>query len=122
MIYLPEPFKEGFIGFSELSLRLLVIHHALLVESLIFIIPTDEEICSQDLLVHKLFQECGSVLGHLLVVLFDKVEDNSLHEVLDTDFTFFLDESDEQILILGPLLVYASFDRWWENTAKGDEV
>ena len=109
MIYLPEPFKEGFVELSELSLGLLVIHHAFLIESLILVIPTDKEISSQDLLVDELFHESGSILGHLLVVLFDEVEDNGLHEVLDTDFTFLLDQSDEQILVLGPVLENASF-------------
>lgn len=122
MIYLPEPFKEGFVELSELSLGLLVIHHAFLIESLSLVIPTDKEVSSQDLLVDELFHESGSILGHLLVVLFDEVEDNGLHEVLDTDFAFLLDQSDEQILVLGPVLENASFGRGWENTAEGDEV
>lgn len=122
MIYLPEPFKEGFVEFSELPFGLLVIHQAFLIESLNFIIPTDQEIGSQDLLVHEFFHEGGSVLGHLLVVFFDEVEDDSLHEVLDADFTLFLNQSDEQVLVFGPVLENASFGGRWEDTAKGDEV
>lgn len=121
VFYLPEPFKEGFVEFSELSLGLLVVHHAFLVESLNFIVPFDEEIDTQDLLIYELFQESRGVLGHFLVVLFDKVEDHGLHEMLDSDFTLFFDQSNKQRLVFGPVFEDATFDRWWENTTEGDE-
>ena len=119
--YLREPVDEGLNHDSEKLLSFTVIEDTVLVKLLFAVIPLKDEFVGEDFLVVHELHEGLCELGALLVVFPDEVENDGLEKVLDPDLAVRLDELNEDLLILLPVLDGVPL-LWVEETAHEDEV
>ena len=118
--YLLEPAYEAFNEVSELLLGLLVVDPSFLVEASLLVIPVDDELIGEDLFIKKQLHERGCEFSKLSVVFSNKVQNESLHEVINSHFPFHFDELHEYSLIGVPVLYDVPLGR--EEAAEGDKV
>ena len=93
--YLLKPFYELRDHLSEVSFSLFVVQQTLLVQSHLLIVPCDEGLVADDILIDEHLHEGWCILVEFSLVDSDKVENQRLQEVINTNLSFLFNQLDE---------------------------
>lgn len=89
--YLLQPFHEIFDQITEFLFGFFIVYFALLVKANFLCVPLKQKLFAENWLINKFFHECLSKFRTVWFILSYEIYNNSLQEMLNTDFTFGLD-------------------------------
>ena len=91
-----------------------------MIETNVFVVPFKQKLLAENWLINKFFHEGLGKFAELWFILSNKIQNNSLQEVLNSNFSLTFYKINENLLVVFPILNDVSFRR--EKSTKADVV